>query len=306
MPSNTSSLVTDARSDCLRSTSLAVNPGVSVGTTKPRTRSSSQRAQTTATSAMPPFVIHIFDPSMIQSSPPSRRARVRIAAGSEPESASVRPKQPTASPGRHARQPLLLLLLRPVGVDREHRERALHRHEAAQPRVARLELTARDAVGDRVHARAAVAVEVHAEQPEPAELERDLAHRELPSRTSHRARARSAPGPASRPVSRTWRSRRDSHRSGALMTNRPKMPEQAVGRLDISDARASLHGSLADSRTSEDGRMWTMARASRNDAGNWPLSHFGRVGTALWTASARLHAHPRRTVRDHATCRPWS
>ena len=42
-------------------------------------------------------MIHIFWPWRIQSSP-SRRARVRIEPGSEPESGSVSPKQPIASP----------------------------------------------------------------------------------------------------------------------------------------------------------------------------------------------------------------
>ncbi len=55
------------------------------------------RAQTVATSAIVPFVIHIFEPLRIQSEP-SRRAVVRIAPGSEPASGSVRPKQPIASP----------------------------------------------------------------------------------------------------------------------------------------------------------------------------------------------------------------
>ena len=65
-------------------------------TRKPRTPSS-VRAHTTATSAIDPFVIHILVPVRIQSSP-SRRARVRIEPGSEPESGSVRPKQPIALP----------------------------------------------------------------------------------------------------------------------------------------------------------------------------------------------------------------
>jgi hypothetical protein len=76
--------------------SCVVKPGVPRGTRKPRTPSS-VRAQTTATSAAEPFVIHIFDPCRIQSSP-SRRARVRMEPGSDPESGSVRPKQPMASP----------------------------------------------------------------------------------------------------------------------------------------------------------------------------------------------------------------
>src|ERR1700761_3989252 len=75
---------------------LAVNPGVLVGTMKPRTPSS-VAAQTTATSATDPLVIHILRPLSTQSDP-SRRARVVIEAGSEPASGSVNPKQPSSSP----------------------------------------------------------------------------------------------------------------------------------------------------------------------------------------------------------------
>ena len=94
-----SSEVTEARSDILWVILCAAKPGVSVGTTKPRMPpwSSPALAQTTATSAIEPLVIHVFEPSSTQSSP-SRRARVRIEAGSEPWSGSVRPKQPIASP----------------------------------------------------------------------------------------------------------------------------------------------------------------------------------------------------------------
>ena len=46
-------------------------------------------------------MIHIFVPLSTQSSP-SRRARVRIEDGSLPESGSVRPKQPMASPAAMA------------------------------------------------------------------------------------------------------------------------------------------------------------------------------------------------------------
>ena len=97
---------------------------------------SSVRAHTTATSATEPLVIHILWPCRIQSSP-SRRARVRIAPGSEPASGSVRPKQPIASPAAIRGSHCVLLLLRAPAVDREHRQRPLHRHQAAQPAVAR-------------------------------------------------------------------------------------------------------------------------------------------------------------------------
>src|SRR6201998_4263670 len=75
---------------------LAVNPADLVGTTKPRTPSS-VTAQTIATSATDPLVIHILRPLRIRPDP-SRRARVVIEAGSEPASGSVRPKQPSSSP----------------------------------------------------------------------------------------------------------------------------------------------------------------------------------------------------------------
>ena len=93
----TSSEVTDARSDSFLWISGAVKPGIPFSTMKPRIASSSVRAQTIAMSAIVPFVIHIFAPFRIQSEP-SRRAWVRIDAGSEPASGSVSPKQPTTSP----------------------------------------------------------------------------------------------------------------------------------------------------------------------------------------------------------------
>src|SRR6266700_3302876 len=92
----TSSEVTEARSDPLCLISGALKPGASAGTTNPR-MPSSVFAHTTATSAIEPLVIHIFRPDSTQSVP-SRRAEVRIAAGSDPASGSVSPKQPIASP----------------------------------------------------------------------------------------------------------------------------------------------------------------------------------------------------------------
>ncbi|MEZ5372084.1 MAG: hypothetical protein R2704_05010 [Microthrixaceae bacterium] len=96
----TSSEVIEARSDTLWMTG-AEKPGVSVGTTKPRTPSSVP-AHTTATSATEPLVIHILVPLSTQSPPASCLANVRIDDGSEPESGSVRPKQPMASPAAMA------------------------------------------------------------------------------------------------------------------------------------------------------------------------------------------------------------
>jgi hypothetical protein len=59
-------------------------------------------------------------------------------------------------------------------VDRVHRERALHRDQRADAAVHGLELAARDAVHRRRRAGAAVALEVHAEEPEGAERLREL------------------------------------------------------------------------------------------------------------------------------------
>ena len=89
--------MTDARSEIFLWISGAEKPGMPRSTRKPRISSSSVRAQTTATSAIVPLVIHILAPLRIQSEP-SRRACVRIEPGSEPASGSVRPKQPIASP----------------------------------------------------------------------------------------------------------------------------------------------------------------------------------------------------------------
>jgi hypothetical protein len=64
-------------------------------------------------------------------------------------------------------------------VDRVHHERALHRRERAQPRVAALELLHHEPVGDVVHARAAVAGQVRAEQSQLGDPGHEL-HRERP------------------------------------------------------------------------------------------------------------------------------
>ena len=156
--------------------SWVVKPLVSRGTTKPR-MPSSVFAHTTATSETPPFVIHIFAPFRTQSRPVALRVglhRRRVAAGVGLGQAEAADELA----GGHARQPALLLLVGAELPDREHRERALDRDEAAQPAVGRLELAARDAVVRRARARAAVAAEVHAEQAELADRRREVARRQ--------------------------------------------------------------------------------------------------------------------------------
>jgi hypothetical protein len=75
----------------------AEKPGMPFSTRKPLILPSSVRAHTTATSASEPLVIHIFEPFRTQPSP-ERFAHMRIAAGFEPASGSVRPKQPSVVP----------------------------------------------------------------------------------------------------------------------------------------------------------------------------------------------------------------
>src|SRR5215467_6477981 len=91
--------VTEARMDHLPWMSDVVYPGVPFATRNPRTAplSSVARAQTIATSAGVPLVIHVFSPFSTQPSP-SRRAVVFMPAGLEPYPGSVRPKHPIASP----------------------------------------------------------------------------------------------------------------------------------------------------------------------------------------------------------------
>ena len=123
--SRTSSEVTDARSDSLRGCPSRRSPASSVGR---RSRGCRRRSAPTrsATSAMPPFVIHIFEPFRTQSSPlvlrarPHRR-RVAAAVGLGQAEAADRPR-PAAMRGSHS----CFCSSRAVLPDREHRERALH------------------------------------------------------------------------------------------------------------------------------------------------------------------------------------
>ena len=91
--------------------------------------------------------------------------------------ARVRPEaglgQPEAAQGLtflQTRQPLLLLLLRAVGEDGIHHQRALHRDEAAQPGVAPLQLLHNQAVLHRRHPGAAIAFQVRSQVAQPADF----------------------------------------------------------------------------------------------------------------------------------------
>ena len=166
--SKASSAVTEARSESLRWILWALKPFASVGTANPRIPSSVW-AQTTATSARVPLVIHILEPLRTQSLPVLGCARVFIEPGSAAGVGLGEAEAADRLAGGHPRQPLLLLLVAAPAVDRVHRQRPLHADEAAQPGVDGLELAAGHAVRRGAGAGAAVALEVHAEQAELAE-----------------------------------------------------------------------------------------------------------------------------------------
>ncbi len=107
-------------------------------------------------------------------SDPSRRAKVVMLDGSEPAAGSVSPKLPMIVARGHARQPLRLLLLGAVAMDGGHRERALHADEGADARIAGLEFERREPVVDGAAAGAAVALELHSQQAELAQLGHEL------------------------------------------------------------------------------------------------------------------------------------
>ena len=69
----------------------------------------------------------------------------------------------------HARKPALALLVGAEQVDRAHRQAGLHAEERAEAAVAAVDLHVHEAPGERAHPRAAVALDVVADQAELAE-----------------------------------------------------------------------------------------------------------------------------------------
>ena len=132
--------------------------------------SSSERAQTTTTSAIEPLPIQRLAPSSTQVSP-SRRALVSSATESEPCAGSVSAKAPIVSSRAIAGSQRSLLLLGAEQVDRLHRQPGLDAEERAEAAVAAVQLHVDEAAGERAHAGAAVAgdvLAVEAEVGEPA------------------------------------------------------------------------------------------------------------------------------------------
>ena len=157
-----------ARIDSFGAIGVAVKPAVSVGTMKPR-MPSSVCAQMTATlrdGCQTDPALGSRDDPVVTVATRERRHAARV--GSRSRLGQAEASDHLAR--RHPRQPLGLLLLRPVLRDRRHGERTLHRHERAQTGIAGLELERREPVLDGRAPRAAVALDVHAEQAELGEL----------------------------------------------------------------------------------------------------------------------------------------
>ena len=184
-PSNTTSHCTDARIESLPSIGVAAYPGVVVGTRNPRTAPPPSPAASRRPSGRRPAPRRRPRRRGREPDPPLRAVEdpvVALAARGRGHrggvGAALRLGEGEASDQlalRHARQPVLLLLLGAVPADGAHREGALHRHEGAPARVGGLEFEADQPVAHRAGARAAVALEVHAEEALLAELADQLA-----------------------------------------------------------------------------------------------------------------------------------
>ena len=81
-------------------------------------------------------------------------------------------------PPRHAGKPALFLPFVAETSDREHPERALNGGEAAHARISGFQFQACEAVRNRARARAPVAVQVHTQQAERAQLAAELARQD--------------------------------------------------------------------------------------------------------------------------------
>ena len=116
-------------------------------------------------SAKPPLVIQILDPFRIQWSP-SRTARVRMRAASEPAWGSVRPKAAIFSPRASGFRYLVLLRRRAVQVDGHGADADVGADGGHGAGAALAQLLGQDGVADLARAGPAVLPrERHAEEP---------------------------------------------------------------------------------------------------------------------------------------------
>ena len=158
--------------------------------------------------------------------------------------------------GGHPRQPLLLVLLAAPAVDRVHRQRALHGHEAAQPGVDGLELAAGDAVRRR----------------------RSSRRSRSPRGACRAARARRALGP------RSSGSVPASYQSATCGASSASAKARTVSRM----SRSSVLSSASTSRKS-----WGSIAMRPGYGRGASLTRRGRTRSLHWLPSGSRSVHPR-------------
>ena len=151
----TISPVTDVRRLNLPSIFGAESPFIPFSRMKPRITPSSVFAQTTNTSAIGAFEIHILLPDEpVAAGAPRARVIIEPGIGAVVRLGQAEAADPLA--GRELRQVFPALRLRAIRVDREHHERALHAHHRTVAGVDALDLARDQAVADVVESGAAV------------------------------------------------------------------------------------------------------------------------------------------------------
>ena len=139
-------------------------------------RSRAQMIEMSHHGALP---IHRFWPLRIQVSP-SRLAVVgQAAARSRTDQRLGEAEAADLFPARHRRQPLLLLLLRSVEIDRAHRQAAVHAEEGAERRVDACQLHRDEAEQLLASAGAAVALEAQAADAQLLERRQQLERKRI-------------------------------------------------------------------------------------------------------------------------------
>ena len=131
--------------------------------------SSSERAHTTTTSAIEPLPIQRLAPSSTQLVAVAARAWSRARPSPSRASGSVSANAPIASSRAIAGSQRCFCSSEPSMRDRLHRQPGLHAEERAEAAVAAVQLHVDEPAGERAHARAAVALDVLADEPQLGE-----------------------------------------------------------------------------------------------------------------------------------------
>ena len=261
--------MTDARSESLWCMSGASNPGMSFSTRKPLI--SPFRGARPDDGDVGDRAVR--DPHLRAVEDPVRAVASGQRAHGPGVGAGVGLGQSEAADllaGVHRRQPPLLLILGSPLPDREHRERALHRDEAANARVACLELLAHEPVHDRARLGQPVALEVHSEQAESRQLGNQVegklaAFEPLADVRLDLLGDELAHGVADRPllvgeqrvdreeVERVDRARRNALRGHAVMLSRsPRPSDRTSGGMRAASSRRSVVGGMTVRRSRAD------------------------------------------------------